>query len=103
MTYVKFIAAATLAAALAGPATAQMAMDLDGDADGMLSEQEFGTGFGSMDRMSQFDADGDGMLNSDEFTSYNYRRYDRDGSGMLEDTEFGDMDMDMGEGGLFGG
>lgn len=113
---------------LAAPAMAQGAMDWDSDADGALSQDEFNTGFGEAGAYGAWDGDADGMLSEDEFNAGfgdaggdfsdwdtdadgslneeewnagNFGRYDADGSGVIEEPELGQVNDDMGDGGLF--
>lgn len=59
----------------------------DGDADGFLAEEEFGASLGEADNFEEWDTDGDGMLSEDEFGEGLFGRYDEDVSGVLEDDE----------------
>lgn len=121
-------AASAFALALAAtPVLAQGIADWDGDADGLLNEEEFGTGFGEEgvfddrdadDNMlldqeelawdgeaeapwSDWDADGDELLDEEEFNAGAFDRYDADDDGLIGEAEFGDLGDDLGEEGLF--
>jgi hypothetical protein len=85
----------------AAPAFAQEIGDWDADADGMLSEEEFGVGFGEDGVYGGWDEDGDGALSEDEFNAGVFGGYDEDESGIIEEPEFGDVGDDIGDGGLF--
>lgn len=99
---IKTLGAGALAAALlATPALADFHEEWDGDGDGALSEEEFGTGFGEMGTYDGWDGDGDGALSEDEFNTGVYGGYDADDSGVIEEPELGDMGDDIGDGGLF--
>lgn len=99
----KKLTLASVAAALltASPVLAQEMTEWDGDGDGAVSEEEFGTGFGEVGTYDGWDADGDGMLSEDEFNSGVFGGYDSDDSGVIEEPEFGDVGDDIGDGGLF--
>jgi hypothetical protein len=96
-------AISALALALSAPAApAQGLLDWDDDGDGAIGEEEFGEALGDSGGLDRWDGDGDGALSEDEFNSGLFDRYDSDGSGLLEEPEFGDVDRDLGAGGLFG-
>lgn len=86
---------------LATPALADFHEEWDGDGDGALSEEEFGTGFGETGVYDGWDSDGDGALSEDEFNAGVYGGYDADDSGVIEEPELGDVGDDIGDGGLF--
>lgn len=82
-----------------------MAMeDVDSDASGMISADEYNAGL-TADRDRRFatyDADGDGNITADEFSAGEFARYDEDGDSELSDTEYtsyteddGLFEMDM--------
>lgn len=86
----------------AAPAMAQEAWsDWDADSDSILSEDEFGTGFGGTGVYDTWDADDDGLLSEDEFTAGIYDSYDDDDSGVIEEPELDDLGDDMGDGGFW--
>ena len=97
------LTAITLALGLAAaPAMAQEDLGAwDTDQDGILSEEEFGTGFGENEAFDTWDADDDGLLSEDEFNAGVFGGYDEDESGAIEEPEFGDIGDDMGEGGFW--
>ena len=86
---------------LSAPVFAQEFSEWDGDADGALGEEEFGTGFGEAGVYDGWDEDGDGVLSEDEFNAGVFDGYDADDSGAIEEPEFGDVGDDLGDGGLF--
>ncbi len=93
---------ALLVSLAAVPALAQEAMtDWDTNGDSIISEDEFGTGWGNAGIYDSWDADGDGALSEDEFDTGVYGGYDADGSGAIEEPEFGDLGDDMGDGGFW--
>ncbi len=97
---------AILAALTAGPVMAQGLTDWDGDADGVLSQDEFNEGWGTNygddeSAFSTWDEDEDGMLSEDEYNNGVFGSYDDDDSGMIEEPEFGDVGDDMGDGGFW--
>ncbi len=102
-TFTKIAGIGAMVAALAAsPVLAQDMMgDWDGDGDGIINQEEFGTGWADNNAYSTWDEDGDGLLNEDEFNNGIYNSYDRDGSGMIEEPEFGDVGDDMGDGGFW--
>lgn len=73
---------------------------LDGDGDGMLNEDEFGA-MGDRAALADYDGDADGMVSEDEFNTGLFGSYDADGSGDLDDTEIVMVDEDLGDDGLF--
>lgn len=88
---------------LAVPAVAQEIGAWDADTDGVISQEEFGTGFGETGVYDEWDADDDGALtenefntgigeNEDEFTERfgedAYSQWDEDGDGALSEDEF---------------
>lgn len=129
--YTKILGAGAIAALLAAtPVLADFHEEWDGDADGALSEEEFGAGFGERGVFGSWDGDGDGLLSQDEygagygedydeagftesdadadgflseeeFGSSVFGGYDADGSGIIEEPELGDVGDDIGDGGLF--
>ena len=130
MTRIKFATISTFALALsAGAALAQGSMmgEYDGDADTMVTADEFNTGFGgsgtfmNMDAdqsgslseeemaadtsgtmmMGDYDMDASGDVSEDEFNQGTFSGYDTDQSGDLSEAEFGQVDTDFGEGGRF--
>lgn len=130
MTIARTLAASALALALGGGAAlagAHLAAErYDADADGLITEDEFGTGFGGEGIFGGFDSDADGMLNEEEFgvmgdraalTDYDsdtdglvsedefntgmFGGYDADASGDLDETEVVAVDEDFGDDGLF--
>ena len=103
MRKVTTLTAITLALGLAAvPALAQEDLGAwDADQDGILSEEEFGTGFGENEAFDSWDADGDGLLSEDEFNTGVFGSYDEDDSGAIEEPEFGDIGDDMGDGGFW--
>lgn len=98
---------ATIALLGAGPALAQENMsDWDGDGDGVVNEEEFNQGWGTIwgDNDSAFDTwdeNDDGMLSEDEYNAGVFDSYDDDGSGVIEEPEFGDVGDDIGDGGFW--
>ena len=130
MNPIKLATVSALGLALsAGTVMAQDSMmgDYDSDADAMVSQDEFNTGFGGsgtfgrMDAdqsgslsedemaadtsgtmmMGDLDTDASGDLSEDEFNQGTFTGYDTDQSGDLDETEFGQVDTDFGEGGRF--
>ena len=90
--------AGMLAALLASSAASQdvgaTSLDLDLDADGTLSQQEFRDGFTQRGVLSTWDADADGLLSREEFGSGVYDRYDTDLSGDLGIDEYARLGPD---------
>ena len=97
------LTAITLALGLAAaPAMAQEEWEAwDTDEDAILSEEEFGTGFGENEVFETWDADDDGLLSEDEFSEGVFGAYDEDESGALEEPELGDVGDDIGDGGFW--
>lgn len=88
---------------IAAPAIAQEVNAWDADADGSITEEEFGTGFGDADVFGEWDTDDDDALSEDEFSAgigdatdtFNERfgegaftEWDEDGDGTLAEDEF---------------
>lgn len=70
--------------------------ELDADASGDVSEEEFTTGFDASSTYSEFDADASGDVNEEEFTQGIYNTADADDAGALTEDEFNNAS------GLFG-
>ena len=69
-------------------------LSLDGDGDGMISLNEYGT---YEDRtFAGYDANSDGMIDADEYRAGNFRRYDRDRDGMFNEEERARYEEDEG-------
>ena len=103
MRKVTSLTAIALALGLAAaPAMAQEDLSTwDTDEDGILSEEEFGTGFGENEAFDTWDADGDGLLSEDEFKSGVFGSYDEGDSGAIEERKLGDIGDDVGDGGFW--
>ena len=86
--YIKLAGATALSALLlATPALADFHEEWDGDADGALSEEEFGAGLGEVGSFGAWDQDDDGALNEEEYGAGVFGAYDEDDSGALEEEE----------------
>lgn len=101
----KMLLGTTVALSLfAAPAVAQEIGAWDGDADGVISQEEFGTGFGETGAFGEWDANDDEALSEDEFNAgvgenkdefgtrfgeNAYSEWDEDGDGALTEDEFG--------------
>lgn len=70
------------------PALAQTFEEWDADEDGVLSEEEWSTGFTDADLFNDWDADDSGAINSDEFGEGLFWRFDDDGDGVLTQAEW---------------
>ena len=130
MTPIKLATVSAFALALStGAVLAQGSMmgEYDADADTMVNQDEFNTGFGGSGTFAGMDADGSGSLSEDEmaadtsgtmmmedydadasgdvsedeFNQGTFAGYDTDQSGDLSESEFGQVDTDFGEGGRF--
>lgn len=102
--WTKMLLGTTVAVSLlAAPAIAQEVGAWDGDSDGIISEEEFGTGFGETGVFDEWDANDDEALSQDEFNAgigdntdeFNERfgensfsEWDEDGDGALSEDEF---------------
>lgn len=97
------LTAAVFGAALltAAPLLAQDMSEWDANADGVIDQEEFTTGWNDVGAYGEWDADGDGSLTEEEFNAGLYNGYDADDSGAIEEPEFGDVGDDIGDGGLF--
>lgn len=99
---IKHAGAGAVAALLAStPALADFHMDWDGDADGVLSVEEFREGFAARVSLADWDADGDGLLSEDEFGGGIYSRYDLDATDAIEDAEYTRLEGDFIGGGVW--
>lgn len=92
------------AAMLAAPAFAQVATpDMDMDGDGILTQDEYNTGFSQAGTFGGYDADGDSMLSQEEFDAGfanigehrdegfqmgAFEDFDADADGMLNEDEY---------------
>ena len=77
----------------AAPASADL-LSLDGDGDGLISLNEYGT---YEDRTyDTYDANRDGVIDRDEYRAGNFRRYDRDRDGMFNEEERARYEEDEG-------
>ena len=72
----------------AGPAAAQYFTEWDGDADGLLTEDEWGVGARDAGLYSTWDADADGALTSDEFGVGLFSTFDDNDDGSLSVDEW---------------
>lgn len=85
------------------PAMAQDAATWDADGDTALTQEEFATGFNGRGILGDWDQDADGLLSEDEFGQGVYGTYDRDLSGDLSEDEYGiGDDMAAGAPGFWG-
>ena len=92
---------AVIASLTAAPLMAQDVGEWDTDEDTMLTEEEFGEGFGERGVFGEWDEDQDEMLTEDEFNRGVFGQYDRDETGAIEEPEFGDVGDDMGDEGFW--
>jgi hypothetical protein len=101
--YLRSLGVAALAIPLlaAAPAMADRFGDWDGNDDGVLDGNEFTTGFRENGAYDAWDADDDGSLTEDEFNDGVLGAYDDDGNDTLDELEFGNIEDDIGDGGLF--
>lgn len=99
----KFAGISAVALALTtGPVLAQETWEgWDGDADGILTEQEFVEGFNARATFGTWDANADAMLDEPEFDAGVWGLYDRDVTGGLEEAEVGAFETDWAEGGMW--
>ncbi|MCK0167010.1 hypothetical protein MWU52_05545 [Jannaschia sp. S6380] len=114
----------TIAAALAMPALAQTAWDVDGDTiltpeefvtgfsaegtyatfdldqSGQLDAAEWDSGLGTVGEYANMDLNGDGGVDEAEYNALLFNRYDVDGSGAIEAAETAAIEADMAEDGM---
>lgn len=91
----------TACALLLATGTAAFAQDMETDADGNISMDQFSSGFSQTGNFKSCDTDGDSMLSEEEFNSCVFRGYDRNQDDMIDADERTTMDEDMGEGGRY--
>lgn len=87
------LASAFALSLMAGPLAAQD-IGWDSDGDGILSENEFGTGFDETESFGNWDEDSDGVLSEDEFNTGVFSVYDEDESGDWNEAEYGAFEED---------
>lgn len=92
--FTKLYTLATVTLLAGAPLMAQTVWT-DNDADGMLNQDEFNTGFTSRNMFGTWDMDGDGMINEDEYNSGMFNTYDRDRSGFIDEDERTTLDADF--------
>lgn len=61
----------------------------DTDGDGVLNNEEFGTGFSGTDQFGNYDANSDSSLTDTEINDGLYGDFDTNADGMIDETEFG--------------
>ncbi|GGL76665.1 hypothetical protein [Wenxinia marina] len=73
----------------------------DVDADGLLTRDEFRTGFADTPVLNDWDIDSDGMLNEEEFSGGVYGGYDPTGAGYIQEPGLAGVETDMGDEGFW--